>query len=320
MVWLYSCPRCGEYYISELLYKHNSSNFKEGNFPLACVAFEWRLRHKDTPDTQFVLTDEGQLPYSPYVAFPECRVFLIDEMNDMFPKGADIIQRAMLNLSEMVNHPVDLIPVDRDRMPYALFTKQRDMDRMLDELAGMKYVRYGTEGAGGTGVLITANGWEQITKWKHTDRSVSKKAFVAMWFSPRTDKIYSEGIEPAIKSAGFDPMIIRNKEHNNDICDEIVAEIRKSRFIVADFTGGSSCEKCESCDKNKDCKDKVRPRGGVYFEAGFALGLGIPVIWTVRKDQLGQVHFDTRQYNYIPYETSAELQKTLYNRIVATIR
>ncbi len=37
------------------------------------------------------------------------------------------------------------------------------------------------------------------------------------------------------------------------------------RFMIADFTGH---------------------RGGVYFEAGFAHGLGIPVIWTCREDQL----------------------------------
>jgi hypothetical protein len=56
--------------------------------------------------------------------------------------------------------------------------------------------------------------------------------------------------------------------HNNKIDDEIVAEIRRSKFLLADFT-------CE--------KEKVR--GGVYFEAGFGMRLGIPVIWTVAKDQ-----------------------------------
>ena len=47
--------------------------------------------------------------------------------------------------------------------------------------------------------------------------------------------------------------------------------------MVADFT----------CEKGK-------VRGGVYYEAGFAQGIGIPVIWTVAKDSLDDVHFDTR--------------------------
>ena len=88
------------------------------------------------------------------------------------------------------------------------------------------------------------------------------------------------------------------KEHNDKICDAIVAEIRKSRFVVADFTGH---------------------RGGVYFEAGFALGLGIPVIWTCKKEELPKTHFDTRQYNHIDWENEGDLFIRLKNRIEATI-
>ncbi len=58
---------------------------------------------------------------------------------------------------------------------------------------------------------------------------------------------------------------------------------------------------------------------GVYYEAGFAEGLGIPVIRTVRKDSLGELHFDTRQYNHIVYESQDELRVKLKNRIMATI-
>lgn len=72
--------------------------------------------------------------------------------------------------------------------------------------------------------------------------------------------------------------------------------------MVADFT-------CE--------KEKVR--GGVYFEAGFAMGLGIPVIWTVEKGSLGDVHFDTRQYNHIVWDTPETLRNMLKARIGAVI-
>jgi hypothetical protein len=60
-------------------------------------------------------------------------------------------------------------------------------------------------------------------------------------------------------------------------------------------------------------------REGVYYEAGFAQGLDIPVIWTVREDWLGKIHFDTRQYNHIHYRTPDELLRALKNRIMATI-
>lgn len=130
----------------------------------------------------------------------------------------------------------------------------------------------------------------------------SEQAFVAMWFDPSMQEAYDQGIDPAIRDAGYRPLRIDQKEHINRIDDEIIAEIRRSRFIVADFTSEAD-----------------RPRGGVYFEAGFAFGLGIPVIWTCRQDLIGSVHFDTRQFNHIVWSGSEDLRKALTNRIGAVI-
>jgi hypothetical protein len=129
-------------------------------------------------------------------------------------------------------------------------------------------------------------------------RAKSSQAFVAMWFDEALKKAYDEGIEPAVKAAGYEPMIIRNKEHAGKIDDEIIAEIRRSAFVVADFTG---------------------QRGGVYFEAGFALGLGLPVIWTCRKDEIDKLHFDIRQYNCIDWSDPKNLGDRLQRRIEALL-
>jgi hypothetical protein len=88
----------------------------------------------------------------------------------------------------------------------------------------------------------------------------------------------------------------------NKIDDEIIAEIRRSRFVVADFTS-----------------EPEKPRGGVYFEAGFAQGLNTPVIWTCREDMLGSVHFDTRQFNHIAWTSPQDLRAKLKNRIGAVL-
>ena len=119
-----------------------------------------------------------------------------------------------------------------------------------------------------------------------------------MWFDTSLTEAWSDGFEPAIRSCGFDPVRIDLKEHNGKICDEIVAEIRSCGLLVADFTG---------------------QRGGVYFEAGFALGLGKPVVWTCREDEVGKLHFDTRQYNHIVWDTTESLHQKLENRIRATV-
>lgn len=132
--------------------------------------------------------------------------------------------------------------------------------------------------------------------------SGSKQAFVAMWFDESMKDAYEKGIGPAIREAGYEPLRIDRKEHINKIDDEIIAEIRRSRFLVADFTQGDS-----------------GARGGVYYEAGFAHGLNIPVIFTCRADAIEKVHFDTRQYNHITWATPDELKERLAKRISATL-
>jgi nucleoside 2-deoxyribosyltransferase len=148
---------------------------------------------------------------------------------------------------------------------------------------------------------VTFAGWDYLEKIR-AKHIASVQAFVAMWFSKETEEAFDNGIEPAIKNCGYQPMRIDRKEHSNKIDDEIVAEIRRSRFLVADFTS-----------------QRYRPRGGVYFEAGFALGLNMPVIWCCRKDLIRQVHFDTRQFNHITWEDAGELRIKLTNRIGAVI-
>ena len=60
-------------------------------------------------------------------------------------------------------------------------------------------------------------------------------------------------------------------------------------------------------------------RGGVYYEAGFAEGLGIDIFWTCREESIGDLHFDTRQYNHIIWTNPADLREKLTNRIRAVI-
>ncbi len=148
---------------------------------------------------------------------------------------------------------------------------------------------------------VSLKGWLRLEELR--SRFVrSSQAFVAMWFHSDTALAYSDGIEPAIVNCGYTPLRIDKKEHSNKIDDEIVAEIRRSRFLVADFTS-----------------EPDRARGGVYFEAGLALGLNLPVIWTCRKDLLSQVHFDTRQFNHIDWKEPSELRDRLCNRIKAVL-
>lgn len=148
---------------------------------------------------------------------------------------------------------------------------------------------------------LTLTGYARLAEIEITNQN-SSQAFVAMWFDSSTQPIFDEGIEVAIRSAGFKPLRIDRKETIQKVDDEIVAEIRRSRFLVADFTS-----------------DPGKPRGGVYFEAGLAMGLNIPVLWMCRKDLIDQVHFDTRQFSHIVWEGPEDVKSKLTNRIRAVI-
>lgn len=140
---------------------------------------------------------------------------------------------------------------------------------------------------------ITAKGWDEI-QILQTSSIVSTQGFVAMWFDKSQKSIYREGMAPAISDAGYKPFRVDDDSHNQRIDLRILNEIKRSRFLVADVTGH---------------------RQGVYYEAGYAEGLGIPVIWSVQKSDLKKAHFDTRQFRHIEWETAEDLKKQLFDTI-----
>ena len=132
-----------------------------------------------------------------------------------------------------------------------------------------------------------------------------------MWFDDSLIEAWEKGFEPAITDAGYKPVRIDQIEHIDRIDDRIIAEIRRSRFVVADFTH-------RIFDDNYP-PEACGARGGVYYEAGYAHGLGIDVIFTCRNDLIDLVHFDTQQYNHIVWEAPDDLRAALTTRIAAVI-
>ena len=153
--------------------------------------------------------------------------------------------------------------------------------------------------------ITTADGMIFVEDAVKEDKQ-SHQCFVAMWFDKSMTNIYQKAIEPAIEDAGYTPYRVDEDNHNNMIDNQIIAQIRQSHFIIADFTS--------EIDK---------PRGGVYYEAGFAHGLGKEVIWTCREDVINEkaIHFDIQQYNFITWKQDElkELYDGIYNSIGANI-
>jgi len=156
---------------------------------------------------------------------------------------------------------------------------------------------------------ITPKGWETIFQ---NQKSInSKKVFVAMqfnWLSDDMNKLkneYVEAVKAACSDCGYEAETVAEVHHIDQITDKIIASIKKSKFVISDFTFNNR---------------------GAYYETGLARGLGIPIIHTVHKDHTNnkeddckRLHFDIAQINYIKWEDPSHLREYLTDRIKAVI-
>lgn len=153
---------------------------------------------------------------------------------------------------------------------------------------------------------VTVAGFEEVRQ--KTQVPAYDQAFVAMWLDDSVRELYDKGISPAIECAGYKPYLVPDDLSADKIDDAIIANIRQSKFVVADFTHG-----------------KGGHRGSVYYEAGFADGLGLEVILTCRRDLIddGGLAFDTRQRNHIGWDKDNtnydEFIQELTDRIIARV-
>lgn len=153
----------------------------------------------------------------------------------------------------------------------------------------------------GDGVRITYEGWSWLRERPRNDGNLG---FIAMSFDPTLSAL-SEAIREGIEQAGYSPFRIDGDDFTGGIMDKILARIRESHFVVSDFKGN---------------------RGGVYYEAGFALGLGVPVFMLCADGQLDptspeRVHFDVAHQNILAWNANdlPGLTTRLRDRILAVL-
>jgi hypothetical protein len=148
-------------------------------------------------------------------------------------------------------------------------------------------------------IQLTLDGIQHLYKLK-SEGVESNNCFVAMSFKTGTTEI-REAIKSVVKGQGFHHILIDEENYDRELTinDAIIAAIKKSKFCIADFTNQSS---------------------GVYFESGFALGLGRKVIYTCRRDSFTEAHFDINHFPHIVYDNVSELKQMLNNKIEAWIK
>jgi hypothetical protein len=154
----------------------------------------------------------------------------------MIPKTInDKLDKLLLFLYRKTEVLYEEVEIDVGQPAIAYARDKRELCNMLRVLSELGYLEP-PKVFGSNSYYLTLLGLERA---EQLNKEVinSSQCFVAMWFADDMERTFSNYITKAIVDAGYDPFIISMKEHNDDICDHIIAEIRKSRLLVADFTG-----------------------------------------------------------------------------------
>lgn len=152
-------------------------------------------------------------------------------------------------------------------------------------------------------VVVTPKGWTRYYQLTEGTPSMQNPAFLAMWFggkerSSEMSALYESALAPAVREAGFKVRRADSDQHNNYVMNQIIGYIRTAPFVVAELTNQNL---------------------GVYYEAGYAAGLGISVIPCCPTSESEKVHFDIQQVSQIRWESPDDLRRQLTARILGSI-
>jgi hypothetical protein len=147
---------------------------------------------------------------------------------------------------------------------------------------------------------LTMDGWEAY----ETERSgafAGRYGFAALKFGdPILDPFLDDVVKPAVRDGvGFDLVDLRNVSRAGVIDNILRTQIRDAAFVIVDLTHDNA---------------------GAYWEAGYAEGLGKPVIYICEETKFAEAktHFDTNHCTTVMW--SVEQPKAFTDQLVATIR
>jgi nucleoside 2-deoxyribosyltransferase len=151
---------------------------------------------------------------------------------------------------------------------------------------------------------LTSAGWNRIEELQRA-HIASRYAFFARQFTnDDLDTLYNSCLRKAVEDTGFELRTVPQIAGNIDAIIE--DDIRRCRFLIADLSDDNA---------------------GSYWEAGFAEGLGKPVIYICREKETDgktdkKTHFDTDHRQTVRWdltklnETSKRLKAVIRNTLL----
>jgi hypothetical protein len=139
---------------------------------------------------------------------------------------------------------------------------------------------------------ISIRGWGAIEESNKGTKS--NKVFIAMSFGLENRNEIQDAISNACRACGYEATTVDREQYLGGITDKIISLIKSSKFVISDFT------------ENKT---------GVYYEAGYAEGLGRKVIFTVNENHVDKLHFDTKHLVHLVWNSPEDLESKLTDKI-----
>ena len=158
----------------------------------------------------------------------------------------------------------------------------------------------GSHGVTYIGVNLTLKGWEQYES-ERRGKFEGSYGFIAMQFGdPDLDGFVRDVVKPAVKEGiGYDLVDMRDVAQAGIIDDIMRIQIRDSAFVIADLTHDNH---------------------GAYWEAGYAEGLGKPVVYICERTKFKRdgSHFDTNHCTTVLW--SNDDPERFRKELIATLR
>jgi hypothetical protein len=164
---------------------------------------------------------------------------------------------------------------------------------------------HGHFGAGSSGEFRL--GYRGLERLEQLERATPSgyNAFMAMKFGdPTLNRIVDDYFRQAVKDTGFELFRLEDKPEAGLIDARLRNEIRNCRFLIADLSHANL---------------------GAYWEAGYAEGIGKPVIYTCEKTvfdgkvaKIERPHFDTNHHLTIVWDVNEPTKAA--DRLKETIR
>jgi hypothetical protein len=281
---LIGCSRCGEFGIELSAYKRANSFLADNTYKRALASHLVRK-----------MATAEQRPIIGLEFFDVIR-------NRKLPRPAEVADNIVIYLAEQSGGspgtPIAINSSDLELLAIIGVQQTSDLRWSIRSLETQELLGVQSELGSTYLVQLSHLGWLRFEELQQAQISSNHAFFARQFHNPDLDDAFENCLRAAVAQTGYE---LRTVTQRAGLIDAVIEdEIRRCRFLIADLSDDNA---------------------GAYWEAGFAEGLGKPVIYICRAktgDTEKPTHFDTSHRHTVRWDL-ASLDETARN-LKAVIR